>query len=162
MSYRSKIVDLKDALPILKELKEAHVKIVFTNGCFDLLHEGHIHYLEKSRELGDFLIVGLNSDASVSRLKGSGRPVKKVDNRSAVLAGLTSVDMVVVFEEDTPFKLIRAIVPDVLVKGGDYKKEEIVGADLVERSGGSVEVVQFLEGKSSTSIIEKMEGNKDE
>ena len=162
MTYRNKIYALSDALPILDALKERNISIVFTNGCFDLLHEGHIHYLEKSRELGDFLIVGLNSDASVRRLKGSGRPVKDIQSRQAVLAGLSSIDMVIVFDEDTPLELIKRVRPNILVKGGDYSRENIVGADLVEADGGHVKTIEFLQGYSSSAIIEKMERNKDE
>ena len=157
LNYRDKIMTLEEALPKLEEVKSQGKKVVFTNGCFDILHMGHIHYLEKSRQLGNYLIVGLNSDASVRALKGEGRPVKELASRSAVLAGLASVDMVITFEEDTPLLLIQKVVPDILVKGGDYKKEDIVGGEYVMQNGGSVEVIEFLEGHSSSALIEKME-----
>jgi len=150
---------LDSAVEKLNDLKAIGETIVFTNGCFDLLHKGHISYLEKAKALGDFLVVGLNSDASVKRLKGEGRPVKEIESRLAVLAGLESVDMVVVFEEDTPKNLIENINPDVLVKGGDYKIEDIVGADYVLSMGGSVETIEFVRGYSSSAIIQKMEND---
>ena len=159
VSYKDKIYELHDAASKVAELKEQGSKVVFTNGCFDLLHHGHIHYLEESRKLGDYLVVGLNSDESVKRLKGNGRPVKTLESRKAVLAGLASVDMVIVFEEETPLHLIQSIVPDILVKGGDYRKEDIVGGSFVMDKGGRVEVIDFLEGYSSSSIIDKMENN---
>ena len=159
VSYKDKIYELHNAVSKVDALKKQGNKIVFTNGCFDLLHHGHIFYLEKSRQLGDFLVVGLNSDDSVKRLKGSGRPIKTLESRKAVLAGLASVDMVIVFEEDTPLHLIQNIVPDVLVKGGDYQKEDIVGGPFVVENGGSIEVIDFLEGYSSSSIVDKMENN---
>ena len=159
VSYKDKIYELHNAVSKVDALKKQGNKIVFTNGCFDLLHHGHIFYLEKSRQLGDFLVVGLNSDDSVKRLKGSWRPIKTLESRKAVLAGLASVDMVIVFEEDTPLHLIQNIVPDVLVKGGDYQKEDIVGGPFVVENGGSIEVIDFLEGYSSSSIVDKMENN---
>jgi len=157
LSYQEKIYNIKNAINHLSNLKKDKKKIVFTNGCFDLLHKGHITYLEKARELGEFLIVGLNSDASVHRLKGKGRPVKDIESRLAVLAGLASVDMVIVFEEDTPLHLIEQINPDILVKGGDYKLDDIVGAEIVINNGGMVNTIDFVNGYSSTSIIQKIE-----
>lgn len=159
MSYSAKIYNLQDAKRHISDLKKDNKKIVFTNGCFDILHKGHITYLEKSKELGDCLVVGLNSDASVARLKGKGRPAKDLESRIAVLAGLASVDMVVVFEEDTPKLLIENIVPNILVKGGDYKIEDIVGADYVIENGGVVRTIAFVEGYSSSSIIQKLESD---
>lgn len=135
-------------------------KIVFTNGCFDLIHKGHISYLEDARALGDVLFVGLNSDASIQRLKGEGRPLKQVENRAAVLAGMTSVGVVVVFDEDTPIELIRQLNPDVLVKGGDYTVDKIVGADHVLKSGGAVKIINFVPGYSSSRIIQKMRNDQ--
>jgi rfaE bifunctional protein nucleotidyltransferase chain/domain len=129
---------------------------VFTNGCFDLLHPGHVTYLEAARELGDALVVGLNSDASVRRLKGPARPILTEQERATVLSGLRSVDYVVVFDEDTPLALIRRIVPDVLVKGGDWPVEAIVGADVVLAAGGRVSSLPFVEGKSTTGIVERI------
>ncbi len=130
-------------------------RIVFTNGCFDLLHRGHIYYLSKARELGDLLVIGLNSDASVSRLKGPGRPLNPVQARAEVLAALAMVDYIIIFDEDTPINLISEIRPDILVKGGDYKKEEIVGYEEVVSRGGEVVTIPILTGYSTTSLIKK-------
>lgn len=131
-------------------------KIVFTNGCFDVLHFGHVHYLLQAKELGDVFVVGLNSDDSVRRLKGPSRPINGEKERAFVLAALACVDYVVVFEEDTPKELIETVRPDVLVKGGDYALDQIVGADFVTRNGGSVTTLPFVEGFSSTRIIEQL------
>ena len=130
--------------------------LCFTNGCFDLLHPGHVKYLEDVRALGDFLVVGLNSDASVARLKGPGRPLQDERARAAVLLGLRSVDAVVRFEEDTPFDLIKALQPDVLAKGGDYAPENVVGRDIVEARGGRLVLVPFLPGHSTSAIVERI------
>ena len=130
-------------------------KIVFTNGCFDVLHYGHVRYLAQARQLGDLLVVGLNSDASVRRLKGEGRPINPEQARAFVLAALEMVDYVCLFEEDTPYNLISAVQPDVLVKGGDYAIDNIVGGDIVKKRNGEVVVLPFVEGYSSTRIIEK-------
>lgn len=127
--------------------------LCFTNGCFDLIHPGHVKYLEDARALGDFLVVGLNGDASVARLKGPSRPLQDEAARAAVLLGLRSVDAVIRFEEDTPFDLIRAVAPDILVKGGDYAPDGVVGRDLVEARGGRVEIIPFLPGHSSSAIV---------
>lgn len=129
------------------------LKVVFTNGCFDILHRGHVEYLSKAADKGDVLVVGLNTDASVKRLKGEGRPVNNEEARAMVLASLSFVDAVVLFDEDTPYELIKAVRPDVLVKGADYKKEEIVGYDIVTSYGGTVETIPLVEGYSSTKII---------
>jgi D-beta-D-heptose 7-phosphate kinase/D-beta-D-heptose 1-phosphate adenosyltransferase len=134
--------------------RETH-KIVFTNGCFDLLHRGHIYYLSKARGLGDLLVLGLNSDESVTRLKGPGRPVNEQQARAEVLAGLSFVDYIVIFPEDTPLKLIKTLRPDILIKGGDYKAEEIVGFREVQSWGGRIETIPLLEGYSSSSIIDR-------
>jgi D-beta-D-heptose 7-phosphate kinase/D-beta-D-heptose 1-phosphate adenosyltransferase len=150
------IVDFKDIGTISNEIRLQGRKIVFTNGCFDIIHSGHTEYLKQSRELGDILIVGLNSDDSVRRLKGEDRPLNKEEDRAEVLQSLKSVDIVVVFTEDTPFNLISEVMPDILVKGGDYKKQDIVGADIVEGHGGRVVVIPFVEGKSTTSLVEKI------
>ena len=131
-------------------------KIVFTNGCFDVLHYGHVRYLLEARKLGDLLVVGLNNDDSVRRLKGSTRPVNGENERAFVLAALSCVDYVSLFEEDTPEELIKIVRPDVLVKGGDYTIDNIVGADFVQRNGGVVTTIPFVEGFSSTRIIEKL------
>ncbi|MCD7956953.1 MAG: D-glycero-beta-D-manno-heptose 1-phosphate adenylyltransferase [Lachnospiraceae bacterium] len=131
-------------------------KVVFTNGCFDILHIGHIRYLQEASKLGDTLVIGLNSDASVKRLKGSKRPVNSQSDRAEVLCALEFVDYVIVFDEDTPYELIKKIQPNVLVKGGDYKPGEVVGKDIVEKNGGELVLVPLVEGKSTTRIIEKM------
>lgn len=129
--------------------------VVFTNGCFDIIHAGHIDYLSKARNLGDVLVVGLNSDESVRRLKGPQRPINDVDARSKVLASLFFVDYIIVFEEDTPLYLIKSVKPDILVKGGDYTRDTVVGADFVESYGGKVVILPFLKGYSTTSILNK-------
>ena len=131
-------------------------KVVLTNGCFDILHAGHVSYLQQARALGDRLIVAVNDDASVKRLKGEGRPVNPPDRRMAVLAGLASVDWVVPFTEDTPQRLIARLLPDLLVKGGDYKVNEIAGGAEVIAAGGQVQVLCFEEGVSTTKIIERI------
>lgn len=130
-------------------------KIVFTNGCFDLLHVGHVRYLKEARRLGDFLVVGVNSDASVKRLKGPERPLQNENDRAEILSSLSCVDAVVIFEEDTPEKLIHAVRPHILVKGGDWKIDQIVGGSFVQSYGGQVMSLQFVAGKSTTSLIEK-------
>lgn len=131
-------------------------KVVFTNGCFDILHCGHITYLAKARQLGDFLVVGLNSDNSVKRLKGPSRPVNGQNARALVLAALEFVDYVVVFEEDTPYEVIGKVRPDVLVKGGDYAVEDIVGGDIVLARGGLVTTIPFVDGFSTTAVIDNL------
>ena len=131
-------------------------KVVFTNGCFDLLHPGHIKYLEDARALGDVLILGLNADASISRLKGDSRPINPLKDRAAMLMGLKAMDAVVAFEEDTPLNLISLLLPDVLVKGGDYEADDIVGNKEVRDAGGEVIVVPFLDGYSSSKLIERI------
>lgn len=130
--------------------------LCFTNGCFDLIHPGHVKYLEDVRALGDFLVLGLNSDASVARLKGPSRPLQDETARAMVLLGLRSVDAVVRFEEDTPLELIRALQPDVLAKGGDYTPETVVGRDVVEARGGRLVLVPFLPGHSTSTIVERI------
>ncbi|CAN5846662.1 MAG: D-glycero-beta-D-manno-heptose 1-phosphate adenylyltransferase [Gemmatimonadetes bacterium] len=133
-------------------------RVVFTNGCFDILHRGHVEYLSAARALGDCLVIGLNSDESVRRLKGSGRPVNSEGDRAYVLAGLESVDAVSLFHEDTPLDLIRSLLPDVLVKGGDYTIDTIVGANEVIAAGGQVVVAQLVPGRSTTSILRRVRG----
>jgi D-beta-D-heptose 7-phosphate kinase/D-beta-D-heptose 1-phosphate adenosyltransferase len=129
-------------------------KIVFTNGCFDILHRGHVTYLNQARDLGDLLIVGINSDESVKRLKGPERPVNMLEDRAYVLSALKSVDYVIPFEEDTPLNLINLIMPDILVKGGDYTIDRIIGAQEVLANGGKVEIIPFVPGKSTSAIID--------
>jgi rfaE bifunctional protein nucleotidyltransferase chain/domain len=145
-----------DYLDIIQKEREKGKKIVFTNGCFDIIHAGHVDYLEKAKSLGDFLVVGLNSDESVKRLKGPTRPINPVEQRKKVLQALKPVDLVIVFEEDTPERLIKEIKPDVLVKGGDWKIENIVGADFVMSYGGKVYTIDFVYDTSTTKIIEKV------
>ncbi|HSJ07444.1 MAG TPA: D-glycero-beta-D-manno-heptose 1-phosphate adenylyltransferase [Longimicrobiales bacterium] len=130
--------------------------VVFTNGCFDILHRGHVAYLHMARALGDRLVVGVNSDASVRRLKGAGRPILNQEDRAFILAGLASVDAVTLFDEDTPAELIAALVPDVLVKGGDYSHAEVVGRDTVEAAGGRLVLIPFVEGRSTTDIVKRI------
>ena len=138
-------------------MKKPGKKIVFTNGCFDILHKGHVTYLQKAKKLGDILVVGLNSDASVRRLKGPGRPLNSERDRALVLSALDCVDRVVVFNEDTPEKLIHRIRPDVLVKGGDWKKKDIAGAPFVESYGGKVRILPFVKGFSTTGLLAKIQ-----
>ena len=140
----------------LSTFRSQDLKVVFTNGCFDILHRGHVEYLSKASDMGDVLVVGLNTDASVKRLKGEGRPVNNQEDRALVLASLSFVDAVVLFDEDTPYELIKVVRPDVLVKGADYKPEEIVGHDMVTSYGGKVQTVPLVEGYSTSSIISKL------
>lgn len=149
-------ISLHDALLQRDRWRNVGMRIVFTNGCFDLLHPGHIDYLQRARALGDVLVVGLNDDHSIRRLKGATRPINSLADRTVMLAALRSVDLVVPFCEDTPFNLINALKPDVLVKGGDYRADEIVGADVVRASGGEVVVMPFLDGHSSTGLINRI------
>jgi rfaE bifunctional protein nucleotidyltransferase chain/domain len=132
-------------------------KVVFTNGCFDILHRGHVTYLNEAKAQGDLLVLGLNSDASVKRLKGESRPVNSEQDRKFVLENLKAIDFVFIFEEDTPFNLIKEIRPDVLVKGGDWAVEDIVGSDIVIADGGEVKSLNFVDGFSTTSTIEKIQ-----
>jgi len=147
---------LPEAQKKLEEWRRQSKRIVFTNGCFDLLHPGHIEYLQKARTLGDVLIIGLNDDDSIRRLKGSTRPVNCLSDRACMLAALRSVDMVVSFSEDTPLKLIKTLAPDILVKGGDYEPDDIAGAKEVRENGGEVVIMPFMDGHSSSSLIERI------
>ncbi|MEX2191666.1 MAG: D-glycero-beta-D-manno-heptose 1-phosphate adenylyltransferase [Bacteroidota bacterium] len=151
-----RVVTRQELLDIRTRLKEKNLRVVFTNGCFDILHRGHVDYLEKAKSLGDVLIVGLNTDASVRRLKGADRPVVDQDDRAHVLAGLASVDFVCLFDEETPLKLIESVVPDVLAKGADWAVEDVVGREVVEAAGGSVRTIEFLPNRSTSRIIEKI------
>jgi D-beta-D-heptose 7-phosphate kinase / D-beta-D-heptose 1-phosphate adenosyltransferase len=135
-------------------------RVVFTNGCFDILHRGHVAYLHQARSLGDALVVGLNTDASVRRLKGEGRPVVQQDDRAFVIAGLGCVDAVTLFDEDTPADLIAALVPDVLVKGGDYSPDAVVGRGTVEAAGGRLVLIPFVTGRSTTGLLERIRENE--
>lgn len=149
----TKILPVEALVEVLAAWRHAQESIVFTNGCFDLLHPGHIDNLELAKSFGDRLIVGLNADASINRLKGDSRPINDVQFRSRLLAALGCVDAVVIFEEDTPAKLIAAILPDVLVKGGDYTIEEVVGHEVVQAHGGEVKIIPLTAGYSSTKLI---------
>ncbi|WP_296266110.1 bifunctional D-glycero-beta-D-manno-heptose-7-phosphate kinase/D-glycero-beta-D-manno-heptose 1-phosphate adenylyltransferase HldE [Pseudomonas sp. UBA6562] len=150
------VLSLEQLLQAIDDARAHNERIVFTNGCFDILHAGHVTYLEQARALGDRLIVAVNDDASVSRLKGPGRPINSVDRRMAVLAGLGAVDWVISFSESTPENLLAEVRPDVLVKGGDYGVEQVVGAEIVHAYGGAVKVLGLVENSSTTSIVEKI------
>lgn len=152
----TKIKSLDALLPLMETEKSRGKRIVFTNGCFDLLHAGHVKYLQKARNLGDLLVLGLNSDASVRRLKGAKRPLIDQEERAHLLAALDCIDYVVVFDEDTPLELITAIKPYILAKGGDYALEDVVGKSVVESYGGRVELITFVDGKSTSNIIERV------
>ena len=154
--YRDKIKALEDLIPEILRLKAEGKRIVFTNGCFDILHPGHTRYLWQARQLGDYLVVAVNSDRSVRVIKGSDRPVLPQDARTEVLAALTSVDAVVVFDEDNPLRTIESLLPDVLVKGGDWPEDRIIGADVVKRAGGEVHSIPLVEGQSTTSILDRI------
>ena len=148
------IVSLPELVPIVAGLKQAGRRIVFTNGCFDILHVGHVRYLKSAKALGGALIVGLNSDKSVKRIKGDKRPIVPEGERAEVLSSLRFVDYVVLFDEPDPYNTIAAIKPDILVKGGDWSLENIVGRDIVESYGGEVHTLPFIEGASSSRMIE--------
>ena len=148
-SLESKIIDISQ----WEKVRNEEYNVVFTNGCFDVLHRGHVTYLAEARDLGNCLVVGLNSDASVKRLKGENRPINNENDRALLLAALSFVDYIIIFEEDTPKNLIEQVKPDILVKGGDYKIEDIVGADFVLKNGGEVLTIDFVDGYSSSKII---------
>lgn len=150
---QNKILDLKTLGNRLSMWRLFKNKIVFTNGCFDILHRGHIEYLSQARDRGDILIIGLNSDASIKRIKGEGRPVQDETSRTLLLASLRFVDVVVLFDEDTPYELIKIVLPDVLVKGGDYSENTIVGADIVKANGGEVVTIPIIAGYSTSKIL---------
>lgn len=154
---QQKILDAHHLQQELMRWRKFSKKIAFTNGCFDILHAGHIHSLMQAASFADILIVGLNSDASTKRLKGDNRPVNNEQNRALLLASLVMVDAVVLFDEDTPYELITSVMPDVLVKGGDYTVDTIVGAKEVMANGGTVEIIPLVEGLSTTSLIQKIE-----
>lgn len=143
---------------IRSDLKKENKTLVFTNGCFDILHKGHAAYLNQAKSLGDDLIVGVNSDRSVKVLKGDNRPVNNENDRAFLLDNLKSVDYVIIFDEDTPYNLIKDIVPDYLVKGGDWKKEDIVGWDIVEAAGGKVMSLDYIDNYSTTNTLKKLKG----
>jgi rfaE bifunctional protein nucleotidyltransferase chain/domain len=153
---QTKVKTVEELRPLLAILRAAGKKIVFTNGCFDLIHTGHTRYLAIARSFGDILLVAVNSDASVSTIKGEKRPINSQQERAEALAALESVDFVTIFSEPDPYKVISALQPDVLVKGGDWPIEKIVGRDVVEARGGKVVNVPFVEGQSTTGIIERI------
>jgi len=157
---KSKIITLNELLPLRNIWRFQDKKVVFTNGCFDLLHLGHIDYLAKAADLGQKLVVGLNSDRSTAAIKGPHRPITDEISRSHLLAALFFIDAVVLFDEETPLKLIEAVMPDVLVKGADYTLDKIVGADSVLAGGGEVKTINYLEGYSTTAIEAKIRNTK--
>ena len=150
---REKTKERKELLRIIKDLKAKGKRIVFTNGCFDLLHRGHVRYLEKAKSLGDVLVVGVNSDSSVRKLKGRKRPILPEGERAEILSGLGCVDYVAIFDEADPLKLITSLKPDLLVKGGDWTREQIVGREVVERLGGELVIIPFVKGASTSNVI---------
>ena len=152
---QNKILNKDNLEEWVAECRAKGSKIVFSNGCFDILHRGHVEYLAKAADFGDEMLIGLNTDASVKRLKGPSRPINDEYARAIVLAGLEFISAVVLFDEDTPYNLIKAVQPDVLVKGSDYKPEDIVGYDIVTEKGGRVETIDFVDGYSTTRTIEK-------
>ncbi len=154
MNTAEKIIDREDFVSWQEKLN--HGRIVFTNGCFDILHPGHVDYLERARGLGELLVVGLNSDDSIRRIKGGGRPVNPVRDRARVLAGLACVDFILIFEEDTPYELIKIVRPHILVKGGDWTVDTIVGRNIVEELGGQVFSLELNPGYSTTNIISRI------
>ncbi len=153
----NKLRTWREITALRQELAHERKKVVFTNGCFDILHRGHVQYLESARELGDVLILGLNNDNSIKRLKGVNRPINSEIDRAIVLSALSVVDHVVIFTNDTPYTLINVLKPDILVKGGDWKSEEIIGSDIVLAYGGEVIILKYYPGYSTTEIIEKLE-----
>ena len=151
-----KILNVDDFLSIREKLKKENKKLVFTNGCFDILHKGHVDYLRKARELGDAMIVAINEDESVRRIKGEKRPINSEKDRAFLLANLRSVDYVTFFGEDTPYEIINKIIPDYLVKGADWDVSKVVGKDIVEENGGKVLTIELTPDKSTTNVIEKV------
>ena len=152
-----KILHNKELIVHIKGWHDSRKKVVFTNGCFDLIHRGHVEYLNHAKKFGDLLIVGVNSDASVRRLKGKNRPFLNENDRAYILANLISVDYVYVFNEDTPYDLIKLVEPDVLVKGSDYSIDQIIGRDIVEKNGGRVIQIPLINGKSTTALVRKIQ-----
>ena len=152
------LIDKEFGKQLVEILKSENKKVVFTNGCFDILHVGHLRYLNEAKKQGDVLIIGVNSDASVKRLKGESRPINNQFDRAEILSGLKAVDYTVIFEEDTPEELIATLKPSIHVKGGDYKKEDLPETKIVESYGGEVRILSFVEGKSTTNIVKKIQG----
>jgi D-beta-D-heptose 7-phosphate kinase/D-beta-D-heptose 1-phosphate adenosyltransferase len=156
LDYEKSLLTLEEAKAFVALRQQQGQTVVFTNGCFDILHAGHVQYLSKAKALGDVLVVAINSDASVKRLKGEKRPINTQEDRAYILKNLKAVDAVLLFEDDTPLSVIETLLPDVLVKGGDWAIENIVGKDVVEAHGGSVQTISFLDGRSTTGTIEKI------
>lgn len=152
----NRILGREEAATLIESLKTQGKKVVFTNGCFDILHVGHLRYLEQAKEQGDILVVGVNSDASVKRLKGPTRPINSELDRAEMLAGLKAVDYTVIFTEDTPVEIIDELKPSIHVKGGDYKKEDLPETEVVERNGGEVRILMLVDGKSTTNVVNKI------
>ncbi|MBU1086494.1 MAG: D-glycero-beta-D-manno-heptose 1-phosphate adenylyltransferase [Candidatus Omnitrophica bacterium] len=157
---KAKIKTLSSLAKIIAKHKKAKQKIVFTNGCFDIMHRGHVNYLQTAKKKGDILVVGLNSDASIRKIKGKFRPINCQLDRSEVIAALASVDYVTIFTQETPLELIKTIKPDILVKGADWKTSDIVGADVLKQYGGKIAREKFLNGYSTTKLIEKIAKTK--
>ena len=160
MLIKSKIVSGIDLTRLLSFYRFRNQKVVFTNGCFDIIHLGHVKYLSQAADLGNILIIGLNSDSSVNKIKGHDRPVLDQKSRALTLAAFSFVNNIVLFDEETPYKLIKQICPDILVKGGDYKPEEIVGYDIVKDYGGEVKILDFIKGYSTSGIVERITSNQ--
>ncbi len=152
----NKLKTFEEIGKIAKDLKNRQKTVGFTNGCFDIIHAGHVSYLEKAKALCDVLVVGLNSDGSVKRIKGQKRPINAQEDRALVLCGLESVDYVVIFEEDTPLNLIKAVKPDMLIKGADWEHKEVAGCDFVKSYNGVCKFIEFVDNRSTTNIIEKI------
>lgn len=159
-AINNKIYSLTELEKQVKQWNKENKKIVFTNGCFDIIHQGHIDYLAKARDLGDKLIIGLNTDLSVSSIKGPTRPIQDEKSRAIILASMQFVDAIVYFSDPTPYELIKTLQPDILVKGADYKPQDIVGYDIVKAKGGEIITLTYLEGYSTTNIITKIHSEK--
>ena len=155
-----RVLNREEASKLIEDLKKQGKQVVFTNGCFDILHVGHMTYLEEAKEFGDYLFVGVNSDESVKRLKGPTRPINSEDDRAELLAGLKAVDYTVIVTEDTPVELIGELKPSIHVKGGDYKKEDLPETKVVESYGGRVEIVSLVEGKSTSNVVKKIQNKE--
>ena len=156
---KSKIKSAAALAKVIARMKKQGKRVVFTNGCFDILHVGHVEYLSRARKLGDALVIGMNSDKSVRRLKGSGRPVNNQKDRAKVLSALGFVDHVVIFDEDTPEKLVRKLIPNILVKGADWKNKAVAGVDFLKERGGKIVFIPFVDGYSTTSLLKRIVRN---
>jgi len=160
MKTETKILNITEARKQVENRQDSGFDVVFTNGCFDIIHLGHVDYLQKARNLGDKLVIGLNTDASVSRIKGTDRPICNQQSRARVIAAFQFVDLVVLFDEPTPLELIETLKPDILTKGADYTLDNIVGADFVIQEGGDVKTIEFVDGYSTSQIISKIKNSK--